>query len=76
MAAQAGVRHALIDPGSYIDSNINGFLNILNALKKTKVTKFIFASSSSIYGEQSKFPLSEKIKPNPINIYSFSKFLN
>ena len=76
MAAQAGVRNALKDPGSYLDSNIEGFLNLLNALKKSKVKKFIFASSSSVYGDGKKFPLSEKSKLNPINIYSSSKLLN
>lgn len=76
MAAQAGVRHALKDPESYLDSNIKGFLNLLDNLKKNKVKKFIFASSSSVYGDGKKFPLSEKSKLNPINIYSSSKLLN
>lgn len=76
MAAQAGVRYALINPETYLESNVDGFFNLLRALEKSKVTKFIFASSSSVYGDQKKFPLSENLKPKPINIYSFSKLLN
>ena len=76
MAAQAGVRHTLKDPSSYLDSNLKGYLNLLNNLENTKVKKMIFASSSSVYGEGKKFPLSEKFVPNPINIYSSTKFLN
>lgn len=76
MAAQAGVRYALVNPESYLKSNIEGFLNILDNLKTSSVKKFIFASSSSVYGEQKKFPLREKFKPNPINIYSSTKLLN
>lgn len=76
MAAQAGVRHALKNPESYLDSNIKGFLNLFDNLKYNNVKKFIFASSSSIYGDGKKFPLSEEMKPNPINIYSSTKLLN
>ena len=76
MAAQAGVRHALKDPESYLDSNIKGFLNLVDNLKNNSVKKFIFASSSSVYGEGKKFPQSEEMKPKPINIYSSTKLLN
>lgn len=76
MAAQAGVRYALKDPSSYLESNLKGYLNLLNNLEKTNVKKMIFASSSSVYGEGKKFPLKEKQKPNPINIYSSTKLLN
>jgi len=76
LAAQAGVRHALKDPESYLDSNIKGFLNLVDNLKNNSVKKFIFASSSSVYGEGKKFPQSEKMKPKPINIYSSTKLLN
>ena len=50
LAAQAGVRHSLKDPYSYINSNILGHVNMLELAKKTKVKKFIYASSSSVYG--------------------------
>ena len=53
-AAQAGVRYSLINPESYIKSNLKGFLNILE-LAKIKKTKLIYASSSSIYGDQKNF---------------------
>ncbi len=76
MAAQAGVRYALKNPSTYLDYNIIGHLNLLENLKGTKIKKMIFASSSSVYGESKKFPLSEKLKPNPINIYSSTKLLN
>ena len=76
LAAQAGVRHALKDPESYLDSNIKGFLNLVDNLKTNTVKKFIFASSSSVYGEGKKFPQSEEMKPKPINIYSSTKLLN
>ena len=76
LAAQAGVRHALKDPESYLDSNIKGFLNLVDNLKTKSVKKFIFASSSSVYGEGKKFPQSEEMKPKPINIYSSTKLLN
>ena len=76
MAAQAGVRYALKNPSTYLDSNIIGHLNLLENLKGTEIKKMIFASSSSVYGESKKFPLSEKLKPNPINIYSSTKLLN
>ena len=76
LAAQAGVRHALKDPESYLNSNIKGFLNLIDNLKTNSVKKFIFASSSSVYGEGKKFPQSEEMKPKPINIYSSTKLLN
>jgi len=76
LAAQAGVFHALKDPESYLDSNIKGFLNLVDNLKTNTVKKFIFASSSSVYGEGKKFPQSEEMKPKPINIYSSTKLLN
>ena len=76
MAAQAGVRHALKDPSSYLDSNLKGYINLIENIKNTKIKKMIFASSSSVYGESKKFPLSEHTKTKPINIYSSTKLLN
>ena len=76
LAAQAGVRDSLKIPNSYLKSNFEGFINIINLSKKNKVQKFIFASSSSVYGDQKKFPLNEKIKVFPKNIYSATKKIN
>ena len=76
LAAQAGVRDSLKIPEAYLKSNFVGFLNIINISNKHKVKKFIYASSSSVYGDKKKFPLLEKMKINPKNIYSATKKLN
>jgi len=75
-AAQAGVRYSLINPQKYYDSNISGFINLIDILKNQKIKKFIYASSSSVYGNVKKFPTKETHKPKPINIYAQSKLLN
>ena len=76
LAAQAGVRYSLENPTKYIDVNILGFLNLVEEAKKNKIKKFIYASSSSVYGESTNFPLEESEKLNPKNIYAVSKKLN
>lgn len=76
LAAQAGVRYSLVNPKKYIESNIFGFLNLINCLKAYKVLKFIYASSSSVYGDAKNFPLKETSKLNPKNIYAYSKLIN
>ena len=76
LAAQAGVRYSVINPSSYYESNILGFANIIDLSTKYNVKKFIFASSSSVYGDKKKYPLNEKEKIYPKNIYSASKKLN
>ena len=74
LAAQAGVRHSLKDPYSYINSNILGHLNMLELAKKTKVKKFIYASSSSVYGGNKILPFSVKQRvDSPVSIYAASK---
>lgn len=77
-AAQAGVRFSVSDPDKYFFNNIIAYLNMLEIVEKLKPKKFFFASSSSIYGDQSqkKYPLKENIKLNPKNIYGFSKYMN
>ena len=71
LAAQAGVRYSLKNPRSYIENNINGFFNILELSKKYKIKKFVYASTSSIYGLQKKFPLKENFNTdNPIQLLS------
>tara|TARA_B100000767_G_C19745863_1_gene528469 strand:+ start:1071 stop:2045 length:975 start_codon:yes stop_codon:yes gene_type:complete len=76
LAAQAGVRYSVIKPLSYFESNVLGFQNIIDLSTKYEVKKFIFASSSSVYGDKKKYPLNEKEKIYPKNIYSASKKLN
>ena len=76
LAAQAGVRYSYENPKSYTDSNIIGFINLVEFIKTFKVKKFIFASSSSVYGDQKPFPKSEQSELNPINLYSLSKLSN
>ena len=75
-AAQAGVRYSYKNPKSYTDSNIIGFINLVDMIKNFNIKKFIFASSSSVYGDEKPFPKSEKSKTYPINLYSLSKLSN
>ena len=76
LAAQAGVRYSLIKPNEYVDNNVLGFYNIISAANKYKVKRIIYASSSSVYGDSVIFPLSEKQKIKPKNIYALSKKIN
>ena len=76
LAAQAGVRDSLKMPKSYFKSNFEGYINIINLSKMNKIKKFIFASSSSVYGDQKKFPINEKTKIIPKNIYAATKKVN
>ena len=77
LAAQAGVRKSLEDPDSYIESNIVGFVNILEACRHHKVDHLTYASTSSVYGLNSRLPFSEKeISDHPIQLYAASKRSN
>lgn len=77
LAAQAGVRHSLKDPHTYIQSNIVGFTNILEVLKNTPTIPLIYASSSSVYGANTKTPFSEEDPTeHPINLYGATKKAN
>jgi UDP-glucuronate 4-epimerase len=73
LAAQAGVRYSISNPKEYMESNIVGFFNIAELSRVHKIEKVFYASSSSVYGEQKKFPLKENTVINPKNIYSLSK---
>ena len=74
LAAQAGVRYSLEDPHLYIHSNIAGFVNLLEGLRGRKLAHFIFASSSSVYGENRKVPFSEQdTVDHPISLYAATK---
>lgn len=77
LAAQAGVRYSLKDPFSYQKSNIEGFLNLLELAKEYKVSNFVYASSSSVYGKNRKSPYSvEDRVDNPISLYAATKKAN
>jgi UDP-glucuronate 4-epimerase len=77
LAAQAGVRYSLINPDAYIDSNIVGFINILEACRHNGVTNLSYASSSSVYGLNEALPFStEDSVDHPISLYAASKKSN
>ncbi len=77
LAAQAGVRTSITNPEIYYSSNIDGFFNILNLSRKYKVKKFFYASTSSIYGDASKFPIKESFDTNkPLSFYAATKKTN
>lgn len=77
MGAQAGVRYSLENPMAYVDSNIVGFVNILEACRQYKVTKLLYASSSSVYGNSVDVPFStSQSVDNPISLYAATKKSN
>ena len=76
LAAQAGVRYSIDHPRKYVDTNVMGFYNIIENSRKYKVKRLFYASSSSVYGENKKFPLKESERINPKNIYGLSKKIN
>ena len=77
LAAQAGVRYSLENPYSYADSNLMGFLNILECCRHHQINHLVYASSSSVYGRNRKIPFSEKdAVNNPISLYAATKRSN
>ncbi len=77
LAAQAGVRYSIKNPKAYFDSNILGFFNIIDLSAKFHIKHFIYASTSSVYGEQNKFPITEMMNTNnPLSFYAASKKCN
>lgn len=77
LAAQAGVRYSITNPYAYMQSNMIGFLNVLEACRHYGVKHLLFASSSSVYGLNSKVPYSEDDKvDNPVSLYAASKKSN
>lgn len=77
LAAQAGVRHSLDAPRSYTQSNIEGFLSMIEAARKYPVQHFIYASSSSVYGSNAKVPFSEDDPvEHPLSLYAATKRAN
>jgi UDP-glucuronate 4-epimerase len=77
LAAQAGVRYSLINPHVYIQTNIAGFVNILECCKNNQIEHFIYASSSSVYGANSEIPFSENDRVDtPVSLYAATKKSN
>ena len=77
LAAQAGVRYSITNPGSYIESNLIGFYNILEACRHHPVEHLVYASSSSVYGTNKKVPYSTEDKvDNPVSLYAATKKSN
>lgn len=77
LAAQAGVRYSLQNPNAYVDANLVGFVNILEGCRHTGVQHLVFASSSSVYGANTKFPFSEHDNvDHPVSLYAATKKAN
>ncbi len=77
LAAQAGVRYSLENPHAYLDSNVTGFLNILEGCRHSKVEHLVYASSSSVYGLNKSVPFSEHDNvDHPISLYAVTKKAN
>ena len=77
LAAQAGVRYSLINPHAYVDSNLQGFMNILEGCRHAKVEHLVYASSSSVYGANTNMPFSVHDNvDHPLSLYAASKKAN
>lgn len=77
LAAQAGVRYSLINPQSYVDSNLVGFMNVLEGCRHNNVKHLVFASSSSVYGANTRMPFSVHDNvDHPVSIYAATKKAN
>ena len=77
LAAQAGVRYSITNPDAYIESNLVGFFNILEACRNYPVEHLVYASSSSVYGSNKKVPYSTDDKvDNPVSLYAATKKSN
>src|SRR6266850_4369173 len=77
LAAQAGVRHSLVDPFAYADANLIGFLNILEGCRQVKCRHLLYASSSSVYGANTQMPFSTAQNvDHPLSLYGATKKAN
>ena len=77
LAAQAGVRYSIENPYAYLESNINGFLNILEGSRKYKINNLIYASSSSVYGSNTNMPFNiHQSVDHPLSLYAATKKSN
>jgi len=77
LAAQAGVRYSIENPGAYIDANLVGFANVIEGARRAGVGHFVFASSSSVYGANAKLPFAEDDNiDHPVSLYAATKKAN
>ncbi len=77
LAAQAGVRYSIEDPHAYVDSNLVGFVNLLEGCRETGVEHLVYASSSSVYGANAKLPFAVRDSvDHPVSLYAASKKAN
>lgn len=77
LAAQAGVRYSLINPHAYVDSNLQGFVNVLEGCRHGHIRHLVYASSSSVYGGNQKIPFSEHDSvDHPVSLYAATKKAN
>lgn len=77
LAAQAGVRYSIVNPKAYIDANITGFFNVLEACRHHGTDHLVYASSSSVYGQNTKLPYSESDQvDHPVSLYAATKKSN
>lgn len=77
LAAQAGVRYSITNPYSYLDSNLVGFMNVLECCRNNNIKHLVYASSSSVYGMNDKVPFSEDDRvDNPVSLYAATKKAN
>ncbi len=77
LAAQAGVRYSIENPRTYVEGNVDGFFNVIDAARRNGVKRFFYASSSSVYGNQEKTPYSENDQVDlPISLYAATKKSN
>jgi UDP-glucuronate 4-epimerase len=77
LAAQAGIRYSLLNPSAYVDANIAGFLHVLEHCRNAKVQHLVFASSSSVYGGNTKMPFSVHDNvDHPVSLYAATKKAN
>jgi len=77
LAAQAGVRYSLVNPYAYVDSNVAGFLNVLEGCRQARVDHLVFASSSSVYGGNTHMPFSVHDNvDHPLSLYAATKKAN
>ena len=73
LAAQAGVSYSMKHPEKYFNSNIQGFFNVCNLSFKAQNKKILYASSSSVYGDNKNLPVKEYYNTSPLNFYAISK---
>jgi UDP-glucuronate 4-epimerase len=77
LAAQAGVRHSLVDPHAYVDANVAGFLNVLEGCRRQQCRHLVYASSSSVYGANTETPFrTSQAADHPLSLYGATKRAN